>query len=165
MSDSTTARLHLPLLAAAQAQKELYHNEALALIDLCLNGHALAMNSETPPDAPQPGQCWILGAAPNGDWAGHPNEIAGWTAGGWRFVSPSEGCQMWLDEALGTARFTNGQWGLDKSYGPVFVAGQQIIGERLPTIAEPSAGTVVDAEARTALTAMLSALRTHGLIA
>ncbi|MGL4312420.1 MAG: DUF2793 domain-containing protein, partial [Sphingomonas sp.] len=32
----TTSRLALPLLAAGQAQKEMFHNEALALIDLAL---------------------------------------------------------------------------------------------------------------------------------
>lgn len=33
MSMETTARLGLPLLAPGQAQKELFHNEALALVD------------------------------------------------------------------------------------------------------------------------------------
>ena len=34
MSDDSTARLALPFLAPGQAQKELYHNEALSRLDL-----------------------------------------------------------------------------------------------------------------------------------
>lgn len=165
MSDSVTPRLGLPMLAAGQAQKELYHNEALSLIDLCLNGHALEVGANTPPDMPEPGQSWIIGNAPEGDWAGNANQIAGWTLGGWRFVSPAEGMRLWCNSTVGFILFRDGNWQSDQGYGPVIIAGDQIIGERLEGIAEPSGGTVVDAEARAALTAVLFAMRTHGLIA
>lgn len=45
------------------------------------------------------------------------------------------------------------------------IGGVQVVGARRPAIGDPSGGTTIDAEARAALTAILGALRTHGLIA
>ncbi|MFX4817188.1 DUF2793 domain-containing protein, partial [Acinetobacter baumannii] len=57
----TTSRLALPLLAAGQAQKEMFHNEALALIDLALAAAVESVGLNTPPATPEDGQCWIVG--------------------------------------------------------------------------------------------------------
>jgi hypothetical protein len=46
----------------------------------------------------------------------------------------------------------------------VTVGGQQVVGERLETVPSPSGGTIIDAEARAAVDAVIVALRTHGLI-
>lgn len=159
-----TARFGLPLLVAGQAQKEIYHNEAISRLDLVTQAVAEACELNDPPVEPLPGQCWILGTAPTGDWQGHPGEIAGWTEGGWRFVIPREGMRLWLDEARGFAGFVDGRWQAGRTYGRLFVDGEQVIGPRLNAIAEPLAGTVVDAEARAAVSAVLVALRAHGLI-
>ena len=78
----TSARLALPLLVPGQAQKEMFHNEALATIDLALQASVAAVGTEAPPAAPSPGQCWIVGPRPTGDWAGQAGALAGWTAGG-----------------------------------------------------------------------------------
>jgi hypothetical protein len=40
-----------------------------------------------------------------------------------------------------------------------------VVGPRQAAVAAPSGGTVIDAESRTALVAILAALRAHGLIA
>ncbi|MGL1728872.1 DUF2793 domain-containing protein, partial [Vibrio parahaemolyticus] len=40
----------------------------------------------TPPATPEDGQCWIVGTMPIGAWSQQANALAGWTAGGWRFV-------------------------------------------------------------------------------
>ena len=49
----------------------------------------------TAPEAPQPGQCWVVAPGAAGDWAGRENQIASWTAGGWRFVEPTAGFTAW----------------------------------------------------------------------
>ena len=149
MSDGTSARLALPLMQAGQSQKEVTHNEALATIDLVLQASVLSVGDDAPPAAPGPGECWIVGAAPTGDWAGHAGAIAGWTDGGWRFAAPVEGMVAWNAADAGTVRHSGGQW----SNGV------------LPAIADPAGGSVIDEPARSATAAILAALRSHGLIA
>lgn len=164
MTDSFTARFALPLLQPGQAQKEMFHNAALARLDLCVQGAAVAAGIDTPPAAPGIGDCWIVGAAPSGDWAEHTHEIAGWTSSGWLFVQPREGMQLWLGATQGVARFTGGEWRLGQVHGKLFVEGIQVVGPRSDAIAEPVGGMTVDAEARAAIVSVLEALRAHGLI-
>ena len=57
MSDETTARLGLPFLQAGQGQKELTHNEALAMLDIAVQPVVLEVGLATPPATPLPGQC------------------------------------------------------------------------------------------------------------
>ena len=160
----TTDRLALPLLNAAQAQKEMYHNEALVRLDLLTQAAAEGVGANTPPIDPQPGRCWIIGDAPEGAWRGRAGEVAGWTEGGWRFVTPREGMHLWLGRGAGHALFTNGGWRAGEVHGRLIVEGQQVIGARAAAIPEPEGGTVADAAARAAISAVLVALRAHGLI-
>jgi len=164
MTDLPTARLSLPLLQPGQAQKEMVHNEALALLDIAVQGGAVAAGANAPPANPVPGDCWILGAAPQGAWSGHPNQVAGWTAAGWRFVAPCEGMRLWIASDSGFALFSEGEWLVGRSYGRVFVDGVQLVGSRAAPIAEPAGGPTVDAEARATIGKVLEALRSHGLI-
>lgn len=159
-----TDRLALPLLAAGQAQKEMYHNEALVRLDLLVQAAAEAFGLNAAPGDPLPGQCWIVGADPEGEWLGHAWAVAGWTEGGWRFAPPHEGMRLWLGREEGYAVFSAGQWYRGETQGRLVVEGQQVVGARMPEIAEPEGGTVVDAPARAAISAVLVALRAHGLI-
>jgi len=144
---SMTPRLALPLLVAAQAQKEMTHNEALTLADLAVQAVVQAVGLDAPPSAPTAGQCWIVGSAPTGAWAGQDGAIAGWTAGGWRFVAPFEGMAAWSIAEARIARRRPAGWTLGPTLGP------------------PSGGATVDVEARAAIAAIVGALRSGGLIA
>ena len=160
-----TDRLGLPLLAAGQAQKELFHNEALALIDLVAGAGVEAVGVNAPPAAPTPGQAWVVGPAPTGDWAGHADALTGWTAGGWRFVAAREGLAVWSAADDTVARRRGGAWEIGNLRGhAVVIDGVAVVGPRQPGIVEPNGGAVVDAEARAAIGAVISALRAHGLI-
>ena len=165
MPTDATDRLSLPLLAAGQAQKELFHNEGLAALDLAVQASVVAVGGNDPPAAPAPGQCWIVGAAPTGAWAGRAQALAGWTQGGWRFVAPTPGLAAW-DAASGqVARFAGGAWSVGTvSAARLEIGGVPVVGARQPAVAPPAGGTVVDAEARAALAAILAALVSHGLI-
>jgi hypothetical protein len=44
------------------------------------------------------------------------------------------------------------------------IGGQQVVGPRLPDVPSPSGGTTIDAEARTAVDAVIATLKSHGLI-
>lgn len=159
-------RLALPLLQAGQAQKELYHNEALARLDLIVAAAALSIGDDIPPAAPDPGQCWIVGSSPSGAWAGHADTLAGWTDAGWRFVDAPEGAVVWsVADGLWARRSAAG-WSIgDLPASSLRIGGVQVVGDRQAAIAGPSGGTTVDGEARTAVAAVLAALQAHGLIA
>lgn len=148
MSEST-ARLTLPMLAVAQAQKEMTHNEALALVDIAAQPVVVAAGLTAPPATPAAGQCWIVGVGATGAWAGQAGAIAGWTTGGWRFLTPFEGMSAWSAADSGVARYEGGSWR---------------IAARGSAIANPSGGTTVDSEVRAAVAAVLAIMRSAGLI-
>ncbi|MBU6206505.1 MAG: DUF2793 domain-containing protein [Alphaproteobacteria bacterium] len=163
---STTDRLALPLLASGQAQKEFTHNAALALADMLIMPTVQAVALTTPPAAPVVGQCWIIGTGATGVWAGHDNTLACFTAGGWLFVPPQDGMQVWSLADHVMVLHNNGVWTIGTLYAKSLdVAGIQVVGAQQLTIASPTGGTVIDDVARTAISAILAALKTHGLIA
>lgn len=163
MTALPTPRLALPLLEPGQAQKEMFHNEALALLDIAVQAAVIAV-AAVPPESPEPGQCWIVGAAPEGAWAGQATRLAAWTDGGWRFVAPCEGMRVWIAADAAFAVHHDGQWVRGQAFGRLFIEGRQVVGPREANVLEPTGGATVDAEARSAITAVLQTLRRHGLI-
>lgn len=162
----TTPRFALPLLAAGQAQKELFHNEALMTLDLLVQATAETLGDTAPPKAPGAGQSWIVGLDPTGAWSGQAGTVAGWTDGGWRFVPPGEGMRLWVRAAGQFADYRAGGWQLGRiAAAALSIGGVQVVGGQQPAIADPATGSTVDQAARTTLHAVLEALRAHGLIA
>lgn len=121
---------------------------------------------DTPPAVPEPGQCWIVGAAPVGAWSGRALAIAAWTDDGWRFVAPRAGLRVWsLADAL-PALCDGGAWRLGAVHArQVIVDGVPVVSAQQSAIANPAGGAAPDPEARAAISAILDALRAHGLIA
>lgn len=160
----TSARHDLPFLIPGQAQKEFFHNEALARIDIILCAAVENAGVAVPPTDPEPGQAWIVTSAAAGAFQGRVNQIACWTESGWRFVQAVPGMQAWNKVDDYFMIWTGDSWGAGVIRGSsVNIEGKQIIGERLPAIAAPAGGGVVDAEARAAIAALTAALKTHGL--
>lgn len=166
MSDELTPRLALPMLQPGQAQKELYHNEALALLDIVVQPAVIAVGLNIVPTSPAIGNCWVVGQSPTGGWAGAASKLAGWTAGGWRFVAPIDGMVVWSRADSLEARFIGGSWVVgDTKSARLVIDGTQVVGRQRSAIPGPVGGATVDVEARTALNAILAALVGHGLIA
>lgn len=166
MTDDTSARFGLPLLAAGQAGKELTHNEALARLELLVQPAVVALGVNVPPAAPKLGECWVVGPEPRGAWVGQAHALAGWTAGGWRFAAPVDGLVGWCVSSAKPIAYHNGLWQEgDVSCARVVIAGQPVVGPRAAAIADPQESGVTDEAARTAVAAILSAMRQHGLIA
>lgn len=162
----TTDRLDLPLLASGQAQKELTHNEALTRLSFASQTSVVAVAPAGEPSSPAAGQCWIVGAAPSGAWAGRAHHLACWTANGWRFLAPFDGLTAWSVADGKYAVYSSGVWTIGVIRAArLEVGGVQVTGARQGAIASPSGGSVIDAEARAAIGSILAALRTHGLIA
>lgn len=161
-----TPRLSLPFLAVGQAQKEFTHNESLQTLDVLVTGSVEEPPRATPPTSPTLGACYIVGDPATGAWAGRTSSLAAWTSGGWRFIAPIDGMRLY-DRTSGTfVLFRSGAWESGIVRGAsIVIGGQQVVGERTGTIELPAGGTVVDTEARSAINAILDALRQHGLIA
>jgi hypothetical protein len=142
--DSTSARFTLPLLFVGQAQKEAYVNEALSRLDGLLFC-AIESEAATPPVSPADGQAWLVGASPGGDWAGRAGQIAIRQSGQWLYAAAVDGMRL-LNRSTGQdIRRAGATW-------------------RAPSVpAAPSGGAVVDAEARTAVSAIVAALRQAGV--
>ena len=160
-----TPRLGLPLLVPGQAQKEVFHNEALQLLD----GLALALVETgplaAPPESPKPGHCFLVAPGAGSEWLGKDNHIACWSETGWRFIAPSEGFTIAVGDCASPAAFLDGGWVVGSLRGSeVKIAGQKVVGAREPAIPDPSGGKTVDSEARQAIAALLLAVRRHGLI-
>ncbi|SEH17433.1 Protein of unknown function [Sphingopyxis sp. YR583] len=146
MTNPTTPRFSLPLLAAGQAQKEITHNEALTLLDALVHAAVEAGPVDAPPEDPTEGQCWIVGTAATGAWAGQGNRIAIHTGGGWRFAPPREGMRATRLADGAQLRFDGGTW--------------------LPpaTMGAPSGGVIVDSEARGVISTLILHLAAQGLL-
>ncbi|WHO41121.1 DUF2793 domain-containing protein [Sphingobium sp. AP49] len=165
MTSDVTSRWALPMLFAGQAQKELFHNEALGRIDLLLHGQGESADIATPPSSPAPGACWIVPAGAGGAWLDQEGCVAGWTDGGWRFVAPRAGLRLMVADR-GHALEHDGTAWRDSAVriDGIYIAGDRVVGPRHAPIATPGGGGTVDAEARTAIAALLDAMRAHGLI-
>lgn len=161
----TTPRFALPFLVPGQAQKELFHNEALARIDVALHPAVEGSPAAEPPLDPLEGQCWIVAPGASGEWTGRDTMLAMWSDGGWRFVAPAPGTGAWNKAASLPLLWDGSQWREGEMLcSGVLVGGVQVVGARQPGVPSPSGGTIIDEEARAAINALTAALMSHGLI-
>jgi hypothetical protein len=161
-----TPRWALPLLFAGQAQKEIFHNEALVLIDALLHGRAESADLNAPPVAPLAGQCWIVAASASGAWAGQAGAVAVWTGGGWRFLPPRAGLALDVADRGHAMRHDGAGWRNDAVRDDgLYVEDERVVGARQDAISAPAGGTVIDLEARSTIGDILAMLRVHGMIA
>ena len=118
-----------------------------------------------PPAAPVAGACYLLDAAPTGEWNGFANHIAAYSSAGWRFVPPTAGVSAFVKAKSIEATFVDGAWELGSvRASKVIIGGDQVVGPRAASIADPSGGESPDPESRSAIAAILATLRQHGLI-
>lgn len=97
----TTSHHALPLMAPAQAQKHITHNEALVLIDSRLQLTVQSLQSE-PPAEPQNGDRFAIARGAIGAWVNRDDAIAQWQDGQWQFTTARAG---WRAAALETDQF------------------------------------------------------------
>ena len=84
--------------------------------------------------------------------AGHDGALAAFTPGGWRYVAAADGLTV-LEKSTGSMiRYRAGAW-------------EQILGAPQPSIPDVTGGSTMDVESRATISAILSALRAHGLLA
>lgn len=108
---SATPNLALPLLAAAQAQKHVTHNEALMILDGLINCAVIDRDLAAPPASPVENAAYIIAAAPTGAWAGRAGQIARFRDGGWVYATPADGWLCWVDDEQALLVFNGTAWG------------------------------------------------------
>ena len=108
---TATAHLNLPMIAAAQSQKHVTHNEALGLLDLVVQLSVISNSIAHPPAAPIEGARYIVPVGASGDFAGHENEIAAFSAGAWAFIEPGTGWAAWVESLNGMQVYSGDAWG------------------------------------------------------
>lgn len=103
-----SARLSLPYILPAQAQKHVTHNEALARLDLLVQLVLEGVDVNTPPASPAQGDVVAIGGAPTGDWAGQAaGTLASWDGTAWVFIPPQEGWVA-MDNTSASLRYWDG---------------------------------------------------------
>ncbi|HUG60806.1 MAG TPA: DUF2793 domain-containing protein, partial [Methylomirabilota bacterium] len=107
---SDTARLKLPFLAAAQAQKHLTVNEALGRLDALVQARVASRFQTSPPAGAPDGEAHIVGEGATGEWAGLDGRLAQRFAGGWTVHEAEDGWLVYVaDEGRIVVR-TGGAW-------------------------------------------------------
>ncbi len=87
-----SAKLRIPYIAAAQAQKHVTHNEGMTLLDTLVQLSVLDKDlSAPPPGSPVEGDTYIVAAGASGGWIGWDKRIARFIDGTWRSYLPGEG--------------------------------------------------------------------------
>ena len=118
-----------------------------------------------PPSTPVTGGCYIVGDSPDGEWSGHPQHLAAYTSGGWRFLRPCDGVSAIIRRSGNTAVYRDGSWDIGTLNGSrVDIEGQKVVGPRGKAISIPTGGNRADPEARATIEQILAAMREHGLI-
>ncbi len=106
---SETYQFKLPLLQAAQAQKHVTVNEALARLD-ALAQMRVQSRSAGIPTGPLDGHTYIVPLGVTGAWAGQDHKIAMFLNGGWEFATALEGWKAWVIDEMAEVRFASGAW-------------------------------------------------------
>ncbi len=105
-----TVRLKLPLLAAAQAQKHVTHNEALAALDTLVQLSVIDKDLATPPMSPTEGDCYVVAGSATGAWTGWETRIARFIDGAWRSYIPAEGWRAYVEDEAVSYVFDGAAW-------------------------------------------------------
>ncbi|TCP25467.1 DUF2793 domain-containing protein [Rhodovulum adriaticum] len=91
-----TANLGLPLLQAAQAQKHVTMNAALARLDALTQLTLQSVAVGNPPATALDGQVWAVPGGAVNAWAGQDGRLAIVDNGGWIFADPAHGWRAYV---------------------------------------------------------------------
>ena len=105
-----TANLSLPVIAPAQAQKHVTHNEALRALDAVVQLAVIDRDLTAPPGAAAEGDRYIVASAATGAWAGQEGRIAALQDGAWAFYRPGEGWLAFVADEARLCYWTGAAW-------------------------------------------------------
>ncbi|MCA8870035.1 MAG: DUF2793 domain-containing protein [Rhodobacteraceae bacterium] len=114
-----TFQFRLPLVEAAQAQKHVTVNEALARLDAAAQLRLVSISITLPPASAVDGEAYFVPVGAVNAWDGHVGEVAVFANGGWVFLTPARGWSAWVEELEMAAVYDGVDW---RPGGTVFSA-------------------------------------------
>jgi hypothetical protein len=114
-----TPRMGLPFIAAAQAQKHVTHNEALAELDALTGARFLDRDLTAPPSSPVDGDAYLVHATATDTWTGQEGKIAFCLDGDWRFYAPFAGLVALVADENRFIAFDGTSWNDYAAYIPL----------------------------------------------
>lgn len=108
---ANTTHLELPLLAAAQSQKHVTHNEAVLRLDAVVQLAVKDRDLTAPPGSPADGDRYIVAAGATGAWASWDLNVAWYHDGVWTKLSPREGWRVWVEDENLVLVWDGSAWG------------------------------------------------------
>ena len=107
---SSTTRLALPRIAAAQAQKHVTHNDALEIVDALMHLTVESRVLSAPPPDPADDARYLVAAGAGGAWIGHEGAIAVRDGGGWTYCQPQAGWRAFVRDEAQIVVFDGAGW-------------------------------------------------------
>jgi hypothetical protein len=94
---------------------EIHYTQFMALLrglDGLIMPNVKGYLTNTPPASPADGDCYIIGAAPTGAWAGRGGKVTRYSTivAAWEFYAPYNGWMLQASSARETYRYTGGAW-------------------------------------------------------
>ncbi|MFG1427603.1 DUF2793 domain-containing protein [Roseixanthobacter glucoisosaccharinicivorans] len=117
MSSDQSARLALPYLAAAQAQKHVTHNAAVRALDALVQLVLQSVTQTSLPGAPSDGQCWYVPAGATGLWSGKAGSIATYDTGAWDYLPCRAGFLAYVADQGALLMFGGSAWAAPSASG------------------------------------------------
>lgn len=105
-----TSQFQIPILAAAQAQKHVTVNEALAILDCVAQLRFLSATVTTPPLINVDGDAYVVPVGAADAWLGKDGKLAVYVNGLWRFLTPKPGWQAFNVETGTNQLFDGTAW-------------------------------------------------------
>ncbi len=105
-----TNQFKLPLVEAAQAQKHVTVNEALARLDAAAQLRLLSVTQTVPPVNVADGVAYGVPVGAVNDWDLHAGEVAIFANGGWVFLPPAVGWRAWIVDKATSAIHDGLDW-------------------------------------------------------
>ena len=140
---STTPNTGAPLLFSGQAQREFVLNQALSTIDALMAG-AVEASLIAAPEIASDGQCFRISANATGEWQNKDDQIAIRIGGGWHYVEPQDGLEVY-----------------DKTAGQKLLYKSGWMTAAAPAL--PAGGGVIDTELRAVFGELIQALQNVGV--
>lgn len=109
MSDES-AKLKLPYIAAAQAQKHVTHNEAITALDTLVQLSVLDKDLATPPGSPAEGDCYIVASGGTDAWLGWDHRVVRFIDGEWQSYVPNAGWLAFVIDEAALYSFEGSAW-------------------------------------------------------